>query len=120
MEQDAYRHTAQHVWYRIGRILVAGDVILVCVHFAIFVRALVHEWSELTLDLGLAGLHFVGNSVAVLDLLSGLHDYIFETEHCTVRNVKSTSCFLISCFTLYVDCYCTRRVCATRRDTRVR
>ena len=48
--------------------LIVIDFLLVIYHAFVFFRAISRKYSDLTVDLNIASLHFVGNTVAVLDL----------------------------------------------------
>jgi len=86
-----------------GIFLICLDVVFVILHAFILFRAVGRSYTDLTLDLNLAALHFVGNLIAVTDLLGGITSFIRKSKQCTVKQVESTNCFLISLFTMYAD-----------------
>lgn len=109
------RQTAR-VFRGFGILLIVIDFLLVVFHAFVFFRAISRKYSDLTVDLNIAALHFVGNTVAVLDLLGGITSYIKKTKQCTVRQVESTNAFLISLFTMYVDSNAIARASLAKDD----
>lgn len=111
----AARQTAR-VFRGLGISLITVDFILLIIHMFLWFRAISRSYSDLTLDLNLAALHFVGNTVAVLDLIGGITSFIRKSKQCTVKQVESTNCFLISLFTAYVDANAIARASLAIKD----
>jgi hypothetical protein len=111
----AARQTAR-VFRGLGIFLIVVDFILLIVHMFLWFRAISRSYSDLTLDLNLAALHFVGNTVAILDLIGGITSFIRKSKQCTVKQVESTNCFLISLFTAYVDANAIARASLAIKD----
>jgi hypothetical protein len=99
-----------------GIFLICLDVVFLIFHAFILFRAISRSYSDLTLDLNLAALHFVGNTVAVTDLLGGITSFIRKSKQCTVKQVESTNCFLLSMFTVYADACAIARASLALKD----
>lgn len=99
-----------------GIFLIVLDVVFVILHAFILFRAVGRSYTDLTLDLNLAALHFVGNLIAVTDLLGGITSFIRKSKQCTVKQVESTNCFLISLFTMYADANAIARASLAIKD----
>ena len=69
------------------------------------------EKAEYIFELSFLGLHFVGNFIAVSDLVTGIthciegHGEQSENAACALHNVETTSCILYSLFTAYLDSF---------------
>jgi hypothetical protein len=99
-----------------GIFLLFLDATFVIFHAFLLFRAISRSYTDLTLDLNLAALHFVGNLIAVTDLLGGITSFIHKSKQCTVKQVESTNCFLISMFTMYADANAIARASLALKD----
>lgn len=109
------RQTAR-VFRGFGIFLICLDAVFVIFHAFILFRAISRSYTDLTTDLNIAALHFVGNLIAVTDLLGGITSFIRKSKQCTVKQVESTNCFLISMFTMYVDACAIARASLAIKD----
>lgn len=103
------------VFQALGYALIAVDVCFMGVHLYMFGTAVTEarhheeeraEKAEFIFELSFVGLHFVGNLIAVWDLVSGITDYLEcnkDNTACALHNVESLSCILYSLFTAYLD-----------------
>jgi hypothetical protein len=111
----AARQTA-NVFRIFGIVLLVADVFFVVFHAVLFFRSIANHWSDLMLDLNVAALHFVGNTVAVMDLIGGITSFMQNSKECTVKQVESTNCFLLSMFTMYADAVAIARASLAASD----
>jgi hypothetical protein len=102
------RTTAEN-FRAVGYALVAVDVALMVMHLGVFIDGANRHDADLTLELNVVAFHFIGNFIAVLDLVDSISTYLScgkqerSASSCKIRSVESTNCFLFSVLTSYVD-----------------